>query len=292
VNNMLYKVLGRTGYKVSIVTIGGCGPGFTNTVDEAVKAFEQALKEGLNMVDIAPSYGNAETYLGPIIRRYRSRLVIAEKTLERTKEGAWRELKTSLQRLGAKYFDIYQFHAVNKFEELEEIMGEGGALEAFLEAREQGLIKYIGLTAHADMRLVVKALEQFDFDTILIPVYAAALTSPAPENDFRPVLKIAEDRDIGVIAIKSIARRRWKTDNRSFNTWYEPFTEQEDIDRAVWFTLSQIPVVTYSMACDVRLWPKIIHAAKRLKVLDPDEQEEVVRHFKSKGAEPLFPHKE
>ena len=95
------------------------------------------------MVDIAPSYGNAETYLGPIIHQYRNRLVIAEKTLERTKEGAWRELKTSLQRLGAKYFDIYQFHAVNKLEELEEIMGEGGALEAFLEAREQGLIKYM-----------------------------------------------------------------------------------------------------------------------------------------------------
>ena len=289
---MFYKVLGRTGYKVSIVTIGGCGPGFTSTVDEAVKAIEQALKEGLNMVDIAPSYGNAETYLGPIIHQYRNRLVIAEKTLERTKEGAWRELKTSLQRLGAKYFDIYQFHAVNKLEELEEIMGEGGALEAFLEAREQGLIKYIGLTAHADMRLVVRALEQFDFDTILIPVYAAALTSPSPENDFRPVLKIAEDKDIGVIAIKSIARRRWKTDYRSYNTWYEPFTEQEDIDRAVWFTLSQIPVATYSMACDVRLWPKIIRAAKRLKVLDPNEQEEVVGHFKDKGSEPLFPHKE
>ena len=289
---MLYRVLGRTGYKVSIVTIGGCGPGFTNTVVEAVKAFEQALKEGLNMVDIAPSYGNAEINLGPIIHRYRNRLIIAEKTLERTKEGAWRELKTSLQRLGAKYFDIYQFHAVNKLEELEEIMGEGGALEAFLEAREQGLIKYIGLTAHADMRLVVKALERFDFDTVLIPVYASALTSPAPENDFRPVLKIAEDRDIGVIAIKSIAKRRWKTDNRRFNTWYEPFTEQEDIDRAVWFTLSQIPVATYSMACDVRLWPKIIHAAKRLKVLDPEEQEEVIHRFKNKGAQPLFPHKE
>jgi len=96
------------------------------------------LEKGLNMLDIAPSYGDAEVRAGPLVRKYRSRLVIAEKTMERTKEGAWAELKRSLERLGAGYFDIYQFHAVSSLEELDRIFGQGGALEAFLEARERG----------------------------------------------------------------------------------------------------------------------------------------------------------
>jgi len=286
---MFYRVLGRTGLKVSVLAIGGCGPGFASNASEALMALNYALDSGLNFIDIAPSYGNAETYIGSAVSRRRGELVIAEKTLERTREGARRELERSLRRLGAKYFDVYQFHAVSSLEELEAIMGEGGAMEAFLEARDQGLVKNIGITIHSDMRLAVKALERFDFDTILIPVYAAAMTSPAPENDFRPVLKLAADRGVGVIAIKSIARRRWKTGERPFNTWYEPFTEQRDIDRAVWYTLSQEGVATYSMACDIRLWPKIIDAAKRLRILSEEEQRAVVEELRASGAEPLFP---
>jgi aryl-alcohol dehydrogenase-like predicted oxidoreductase len=285
---MEYRCLGRTGFKVSILAIGGCGPGVASSLEEGVKAFEKAVEKGINVVDIAPSYGEAETRLGRLIGKNRSKLVITEKTLERTREGAWRELRQTLSRFEVKNIDVYQFHAVSTLDELEKIFGEEGAMKCFLEAREQGLIKYIGITAHSDMRIVIKALEKFDFDTVLIPVNVGSMIAPAPENDFKPVLKIAQDRDIGIIAIKAIAKRRWGKE-RKYQTWYEPLEEQEDIDAALWFTLSQDPVATYSMACDIRLWPKIISAGERFKKLSQDDQKAVVNHFKNKGILPLFP---
>lgn len=288
---MEYRRFGRTNFRVSVIAIGGCGPGIALDVSGALEAVESAVVgEGLNIIDIAPSYGEAEARLGPLIRRYRDRLVITEKTLERGYEGAWRELKTTLSRFGVESIDVYQLHAVSSLEELEKIFSDRGALKAFKEARDQGIVKYIGITAHTDMRVVLKALEMFDFDTVLIPVYAAAMTMPRPENDFRPILRAALDRDIGVIAIKSIAKSRWVGEKR-YTTWYEPFEDQEDIDRAVWYTLSQEPVATYAMACDIRLWPKIIDAGKRFRRLSADEQEKVVEIFREKGARPLFPEK-
>uniref|UniRef100_A0A7C5US59 Aldo/keto reductase n=1 Tax=Ignisphaera aggregans TaxID=334771 RepID=A0A7C5US59_9CREN len=285
---MEYRRLGKTEYRVSLLAIGGCGPGIAPDTPIALKAVENAINEGLNIIDIAPSYGEAEVRLGPLIKKYRGKLIIAEKTLERTYEGAWKELKTTLSRFGIEYIDIYQFHAVSGLDELEKIFSGKGAAKAFKEARDQGLVKYIGITAHTDMRVVLKALEMFDFDTVLIPVYAAALTMPLPENDFRPVLKIAKDRDIGVIAIKSIAKRRW-IGEKKYSTWYEPFDEQGDIDKAIWYTLSQEPVATYSLPCDIRLWSKVIDAGKRFKRLTQEEQEEVITLFKKKDAKPLFP---
>ena len=285
---MEHRLLGRTGFKVSILAIGGCGPGVAPNLEEGLKAFENALEKGINMVDIAPSYGEAETRLAQLIRINRDKLVVTEKTLERTREGAWRELRQTLSRFNVENLDVYQFHAVSTLEELEKIFSEDGAMKAFLEAREQGLIKYIGITAHSDMRIVVKALERFDFDTVLIPVNVGSMLAPAPENDFKPVLKIALDRDIGVIAIKAVAKRRW-VGERKYQTWYEPLEEQEDIDRAVWFTLSQNPVATYSMACDIRLWPKIISAGERFRRLSEEEQEAVLNHFRDRAVSPLFP---
>ncbi|MEM1509852.1 MAG: aldo/keto reductase [Thermofilaceae archaeon] len=288
------RVLGRTGYRVTILTIGGAGPGFTPFVEEGIKAFEMAVERGLNMVDIAPSYSEAEVRLGPLISKYRDRLVIAEKTMERTREGAWGELKQSLIRLGVKNFDIYQFHAVSSLEELDKIFERGGAVEAFTEARDQGLIKFIGITVHNDMRIVLKALNRFDFDTILIPVNVASMIHPTPENDFRPVLKVAVERDIGIIAMKAIAKRRWPGErrligDRQFTSWYEPLEEQADIDKAVWFTLSQEGVATYTMSSEVRLWSKIISSGERFRGLSEKEQSNIAEYFSQKGVKPLFP---
>lgn len=283
-----YRRLGRTNFKVSVLAIGGYGPGAHPDPQLAIKVVEEVIGEGINIIDIAPSYAEAETRLGSLIKKYRDRLVVAEKTLERTYEGAWRELRTTLSRFGIESIDVYQFHAVSSLDELDKIFSEKGAAKAFIEARDQGLIKFIGITAHSDMRIVLKALEIFDFDTVLIPVYAAAMTIPRPENDFRPVLKAALDRDIGVIAIKSVAKRRYVGERR-YTTWYEPFDGQDDIDMAVWYTLSQEPVATYSMAGDLRLWPMILNAGKRFRKLSIEEQNRVVEVFREKGARPLFP---
>ena len=285
---MEYRTLGRTGYRVSVLTIGGCGPGIAPNIKEGVEAVENAIKMGSNMVDIAPSYGEAETRLSDVISKNRNKLIIAEKTLERSKEGAWSELKRSLERLKAKYFEVYQFHAVGSLEELDQIFSENGAMKAFLEAKDQGLIKHIGITVHKNMEIVQKALELFDFDTILIPVAAISLIHPTLENDFRPILKIARDRNVGVIAIKAVAKRRWES-QKKYQTWYEPFEEEEDIEKGVQFTLSQEGVTTYSMACDIRLWSKIIRAGDKFIKLSEEEQGRIVEYFKNKGGAPLFP---
>ena len=167
-----------------------------------------AVERGLNYVDVAPTYGEAEVRLGPLVRRYRDRLIVAEKTLERSWEGAWRELRRSLERLGCGYFDVYQLHALDTLGDLDRVFGERGAMRAILEAREQGLVKYIGITSH-NKAVLLKALERFDFDVVMTPITVGSMLYPRPENDFRPLLRVARDRGIGVIAIKAIARGRW-----------------------------------------------------------------------------------
>jgi len=282
------RTFGKIGTKVSIIAMGGCGIGYVDQ-EEADKAIKKAMDSGINIIDVAPTYGNAEIRLKPWIEKYRDHFFLAEKTLKRTKNGAWRQLNRSLKKLGTSYFDLYQFHAVSSVEELHQILGKNGAMEAFKEAKETGLIKHIGITVHNDIRVIQNALElSNDFDTVLLPVYVAALVNPNPVNDFRGVLKIAQERNIGVTAIKAISKSRW-IDEPNYTTWYKPLDKQEDIDKAVWFTLSQQAVTTYSLPCDVRLWSLVLNAAKRFRRLDDKEKEEIISIAKEKQFKPLFP---
>ena len=159
--------MGRIGWRASIVTLGGCGLGEISQkkADEAVK---MALRYGVNTVDVAPSYGQAELRLAPWVKKYRNRLFVAEKTTERSKEGAWTELRRSLRRLSVSSFDLYQLHAVGDLQELKTALGKDGAIRAFKEAKETGLINHIGITGHKDMRVLKRAMERFDFDSILL----------------------------------------------------------------------------------------------------------------------------
>ncbi len=281
------RPFGRTGREVTVLTLGGAGIGHLGQ-EEADRAIEIALKHGINMIDVAPSYGEAEVRLRPWLQRHKDRFFLAEKTLERTKDGARGQLHSSLERLGVKNVDLYQMHAVKDFTDLDRALGQGGALEAFKEAKETGLIKHIGLTGHEDVRVHMKALQMFDFDSLLLPVNAAALASPSPVNDFRPVLRIALDRGVGITIIKAISKGRWKGVKR-YSTWYEPTDIQREIDMLVWFALSQKGVTTYSLAGDTRLWPLIIDAAQRFRKLDDIEQRNVIEYVRKGGYKPLFP---
>jgi predicted aldo/keto reductase-like oxidoreductase len=282
------RIFGKTGAEITIITMGGCGLGYVDQ-NEADKAVELAMDHGVNMIDVAPTYGKAEERLKPWIQKYRENFFLAEKTMKRTKKGAWRQLNRSLERLNTNHFDLYQFHAVSSMEELNQIMGKDGAMEAFKEAKETGLIKHIGITVHDDMRILQKALELSNgFDTVLLPVYVASLVNPNPVNDFKSILQIARDKNIGVTAIKAISKHRWKGDS-TYNTWYEPLDKQELVNQAVWFTLSQNGVTTYSLPCDVRLWPLIFNAVKLYKKLDEEEQEKIVNMARKNEFLPLFP---
>ena len=282
------RIFGKIGVKVSVLTMGGCGIGYIEQ-EEADKAIKMAMDQEINIIDVAPTYGNAEIRLKSWIQKYRNQFFLSEKTLKRTKNGAWRQLHRSLNRLGTNYFDLYQFHAVSSMEELNQILGENGAMEAFREAKETGLIKNIGITAHHDVRVLQKALELSDeIDTILMPVYLAAVVDPNPINDFRPVLQTAQERNIGVTAIKAISKKRWNA-NPTYNTWYEPLDTQELVDQAVWFTLSQEGVTTYSLPCDIKLWPLVLNAINKFRKLNNREQEEIVSMAKKNMYKPLFP---
>jgi len=285
---MKYRILGKTGKKVSILTLGGCGVGYVDQ-EEADKAIQLAMDNGINMIDVAPTYGQAESRLNKWIQDYRNQFFLAEKTLKRTKKSADRQLKRSLERLGTDNFDLYQFHSVSTFDELNQILGKGGAMEAFKEAKESGIINFIGITGHEDMQVLKRALEiSDDFDNVLLPVYLGPSTDFHPVNDFRPILEIAREKNVGVTAIKAISKGRWKTDP-SYNTWYEPMTEQNLIDQAVSFTLSQDGVCTYSLPCDVRLWEKVIDAGNKFVKLNDLEIENIKSSLREKELSPLYP---
>lgn len=282
------RIFGKVGVKVSIIAMGGCGIGYAEQ-EEADNAIKIAMDYGINMIDVAPTYGNAELRLRPWIQKYRDHFFLAEKTLKRTKKGAWRQLNRSLERLDTNYFDLYQFHAVSSIDELHQILGENGAMESFKEAKETGLIKHIGITAHHDVRVLKKALEISDeFESILLPVYVAAVANPNSVNDYKVILKLARDKNIGVTAIKAISKGRWSNEP-DYNTWYEPLDNQELIDQTVWFTLSQDGVTTYSLPCDLKLWPLVLDAAKRFQKLSEERQKEIVKIAKDNGFKPLFP---
>ncbi|MDH5401058.1 MAG: aldo/keto reductase [Candidatus Heimdallarchaeota archaeon] len=286
------RKLGRINFSPKIITLGGCGVGKLPQ-EEADNAIELAFKKyKLNMIDVAPSYAEAEIKLQPWISNYRKEFFIAEKTLKRTKDEAWDELQTSLKRTGTDYFDLYQFHAVGSMKELHQILGPNGAMEAFIEARESGIIKHIGITGHANIEVFVKALDEFDFDTVLAPVTLASKSKPDPANDFHPLLEKAIQKKVGIIAIKAIMKRRWQDETRTHNTWYEPLSVKEQIDSAIWYTLSQRGVTTYSLPCDVKLWPMVLDAGVRFKQLNNEELIELENNLEKLQMSPLFPYQQ
>ena len=241
------------------------------------------------MIDVAPSYKDAELKIAHWVKEYRDNFFLAEKTMERTKEGAKKELEESLKRLGTDHFDLYQFHAVKTFEELDKIFGKGGAMEAFQEAKESGIIKYIGLTGHDDIRIHQKALKLYDFDTLLLPVNITSIIAPDPVNDFRTVLKEAIKKDVGITAIKVIQKGRWKDNNKKYHTWYEPFDYQEAITDTINYSLSQKGVTTYSLAGETTLWDMMLEAGKNYSKLNEEEMKKLVEKYSKKQTAPLFP---
>jgi len=261
--------------------------------EEADRIIELALSHGVNHFDVAPTYGDAELRLRPWMKEHRDEIFLACKTQKRTKKEASEELKRSLERLGVDYIDLYQFHGLDDLKELEVAFGPEGALQAMLEAREEGVIKYIGITSHRPLT-IIEALKRFDLDTVLFPLNFVLRKHRCPENDYEPVLKIARERDIGTIVMKAFAKGPWppelaeQREKRPYSTWYEPFDSQTDIDKCLWFALSQ-GVTTVASACDVNLVPKIIDAAERYRELSVDEQEKLIES--AADLKPLFPRK-
>lgn len=270
------RPLGRTGHMSSIVVFGGFAVGWVDQ-GEANAALDMALENGINHIDVSPVYGEAEARIGSWLGRNGKKFFLACKTHEREKKAAWESLKRSLEVLKVDSLDLFQFHGVDNIDVLDKILGPGGAMEAVREAREQGLLRFIGITGHNPPVQNI-ALQRFDFDTIMFPMNRVHAAHPTDWNDFRPVLRTARQKNTGVLAIKSVAKGTWQGPDRAshpYNTWYEPFDDLENIEKSLRYTLSQ-DVTAAVMSGDLRLWPKILDAARRFKPLTDSEQNEVI----------------
>jgi len=248
---------------------------------------EQVIEAGVNHIDIAPSYGQAEERVGPWMPRERERFFVGCKTTQRTKAEAWDELQQSLKRLQTGTFDLYQCHAVNTMEELDAITMKGGALEAFVEARQRGLIKFIGITGHgADApRIYLEALRRFDFDSVLFPLNFIQMANPDYRKHAEALIAECKAKDIGTMIIKTITKGPWGDRHHTATTWYEPFTEMDQIQRAVNFGLSH-EVTGLCTAGDTRVLPLVLKACQNYMQLNEIEREEMIQsaiHY-----QPLF----
>ena len=273
---MEQRRLGRTGHMSTVVTFGTAGIG---KVDQqtADLAIQLVLDRGVNHFDVAPRYGEAEVRLQPWMSRIRDRIFLGCKTGQRTRDAATAELHRSLERLGTDRLDLYQLHAVGKLHELDECTAKGGALETLIEARESGIARWLGITGHTHdaPRTHLEALRRFDFDTVMFPLNFVLWSNSQYRRDVEALLDHCRRKDVGVHIIKTVAKDPWGDRSKTHTTWYEPFTDQPTIDRAVAFVLSQ-PITTLTSVGDVTVLPKVLSAAERFRPLDAAAQEALV----------------
>jgi aryl-alcohol dehydrogenase-like predicted oxidoreductase len=277
---------GRTGHP-STVAIFGAAAFWEIEQRDADKIMEMVIEAGVNHIDVAPSYGQAEQRIGPWMPRERGRFFLGCKTMERSKEGAWEEMQKSLKLLQADHFDLYQLHAITSMEELDACMRPGGALEALIEARAQGLTRHLGITGHGkdSPAIFLEALKRFDFDSILFPLNFVQMAIPEFRKDAEALVTTCNAKDVGTMVIKTVTKGPWGEKQKTATTWYEPFDRMEEIQRAVNFALSY-EVTGMCTAGDTNVLPMVLKACQDFSPLDHSEREAMIQsglHF-----EPLF----
>ncbi|MDX9865996.1 MAG: aldo/keto reductase [Anaerolineaceae bacterium] len=267
---------GRTGHESTVAIFGACALR-SAPQDEVDIAMQQVIDAGINHIDIAPSYGNAEAQISPWIPSIREDVFLGCKTMERTKAGAMKEMHESLKRLQTDHFDLYQIHAITNMNELDEATGTGSALEAMIDAREQGLIKYIGITGHGveSPTVFLEALRRFDFDSILFPVNFIQYGNPRYREAAQELIAECQRKDVGVMGIKYAARGPWGEQEKTHTMWYQPFTEKEIIQKSVDFALSQ-GVSGICTPCDITVMPVVVQACEHFTPMPANEQEALI----------------
>ena len=278
---------GRTGHKSTRAIFGSYALS-SATQAEADRMLDLLLEHGINHIDTAPIYGNAEKRIGPWMERHRDRFFLATKTRNRAYQRAWDDLQRSLDRLRVDHVDLWQMHGLTNPAGWEKAMGPGGALEALIEARDKGLVRYLGVTGHGSKvpAMHQRSLERFDFDSVLLPFSYTVMQRPRYATAFESLVALCRERRIAVQTIKAIARRPWKDRPRTHNTYfYQPLSTQEALDRAVHWSLGE-PDTFLITAGDMQLLPMILDAASRFEAVPPDaEMSALVEEF---GIRPIF----
>lgn len=284
VNGKLEKrSLGKTGERLSIIGFGGIVVRNVSP-EEASSSVKMAIDAGVNYFDVAPSYGDAEIKLGPALEPYRNNVFLSCKTGKRNKEDSRIELEQSLMNLRTDHFDLYQLHAVTALKDVDTILGKGGAIETCLEAKKEGKIRFIGFSAHS-VEAALALMNGFDFDTIMFPFN---LTTWHAGNFGPQVLALAQEKKMGIIALKAMAKGKWPQGadrTRYPKAWYEPLTSEEDILMGLRFTLSH-PIATAIPPGETELFKIALNLRDKIKPLKRKEVE--VIKTKVLSWDPLF----
>lgn len=263
---------GRTGHQSTRTLFGAAAMGGV-TQAEADKTLDVLLKYGVNHIDTAASYGEAELRIGPWMPKHRNDFFLATKTGDRTYQDAKASIHRSLERMRTDHLDLIQLHAVIEDAELEQVLGPGGALEAAVEAREQGLVRYIGITSHTlhAPQIHMHALEHFDFDSVLLPLNYPLYQIPEYRAGFDALVKVCKAKNVAVQTIKSICRRPWGEQERFASCWYEPLNDQSAVDKAVHWVLAHSSGSFLNTVGDIHMLPKVLDAASRFSGQGPTE---------------------
>ena len=265
------RVFGRTGHASTVTLFGGAALARAGQA-EADRALEVLLRYGVNHLDTAARYGDSELRIGAWMPRHRADFFLATKTGSRTAREAREDIHRSLERLRVDHVDLIQLHSLAHPDDWEQAMGPGGALEAAVQARDEGLARFIGVTGHGWTIAAMhrRSLARFDFDSILLPYNFFMAQDPRYRAAFEALLSVCRARNVAVQVIKTIARGPWATTERTHTTWYQPLEAQPDIDRAVHWALG-IPTIHLNTAGDLELLPKVLDAAARFKDRPPDD---------------------
>jgi aryl-alcohol dehydrogenase-like predicted oxidoreductase len=269
---MIEKAMfGRTGHESTRAVFGGAALSKA-TQEQADQALEVLLRYGINHLDVAAGYGDAELRVAPWLRKYPGQFFLATKTGLRTYDDAKRQIHQSLERLGVERFDLIQLHSLADPIEWDTALSPKGALEACIEARDQGLVRFIGVTGHGAQIAAThfRSLERFDFDSVLLPYSYIMMQNSYYADAFERLAGICQERNVAMLTIKSIARSPWWGRERTRTTWYEPFSEQDDIDKAVHWVLAR-PGIHFAAVGDLNLLPKVLDAASRFTAKPDDD---------------------
>jgi aryl-alcohol dehydrogenase-like predicted oxidoreductase len=262
---------GTTGHESTRTIFGAAALGSLSQA-EADPTLEVLIEHGVNHIDTAASYGDSELRLAPWLTRNHGRFFLATKTGEREYAGAREQIRRSLERLGVDHVDLLQLHNLVDVIEWETALREGGALQAAVEARDEGLVRFIGVTGHGltVARMHLRSLERFRFDSVLLPYSYVQRLDATYAADFEALAAVCAERGVAVQTIKSISLAPWDGREQTAATWYEPLREQADIDLAVHWVLGR-PGIFLNTVGDVTLLPKVLDAASRFQSRPPDE---------------------
>ena len=277
---------GRTGNKSTRVIFGAAALGRVSqrVADETLDVL---LRHGVNHIDTAASYGESELRIAPWLKREPGRFFLATKGDRRDEKGAREEILRSLDRLGADHVDLWQIHSLADPIEWDQALSPGGALDAALLAREEGLVRWIGVTGHGAQIAAThrRSLERFDFDSVLLPYNYVTMQSSYYREQFDALVKTCQEKNVAVQTIKSVALRPWMSRDHTRSTWYQPLESQDDIDLAVWWAMARRDVFLNSVG-DVDLLPRVLDAASRYD--EPPEDEVMNALVARTHSEPLF----